>query len=474
MDSNPGSDIGLGDQPLKCLRKEWTVCAILLIVFISVQYMAAEVPDMAIVEGITTDRENDLNSTEQEISLDKGPGIPEEAKMTGCIWKDSLEEAISKGGLPLLPLLGGKAGENLQIEVGKESGLKSIEPLYVRALTGIDRGHNDSNPVWSPVNGLIAFERSISDKKEILITQPDGTMIQKIYFQLSENDTEMNFFFPGIFEEVSYNAGISWSPSGNRFVFMSNGGGGNYDLYMCELGSETTKRLTEHKGRDSHAQWSPAGKHLVFVSGRTGKAEVYLLDLENNKTTQITHGEREFLYPHWSPDGRKIVMLYGTNENHDIYLIDNVTRPEETLKAMTTWTYDDLRPVWSPDGQKIAFYSNYNPKNDPKVWAIVVIAADASDPAEGSGLAGKVVATNVIPDMERGPAWMSDSKRIAYVKNDKDAYNPIYIVDTEGKTSFLIKTDTKMNHDVTCGINGKIAFRAQVEQWDHIYITKVD
>lgn len=356
----------------------------------------------------------------------------------------------------------------------KESSLKSIDPLYVRALTGIDRGHNDSNPVWSPANGLIAFERSISDKKEIMITRPDGTMIQKIYFQLSENDSEMDFFFPGIFEEVSYNAGISWSPSGNRFVFMSNGGGGNYDLYMCELGSKTTKRLTEHKGRDSHAQWSPDDKHLVFVSGRTGKAEVYLMDLENNKTTQITHGEREFLYPHWSPDGRKIIMLYGTNENHDIYLIDDVTRPEETLKAMTTWTYDDLRPVWSPDGKKIAFYSNYNSENDPKIWAIVVIDADSSDPAEGSGLAGKVVATNVVPDMERGPAWMSDSKRIAYVKNDKDAYNPIYIVDTEGKTAFLLKTDTKMNHDVTCGINGNIAFRAQVEQWDHIYIAKVD
>jgi Tol biopolymer transport system component len=351
--------------------------------------------------------------------------------------------------------------------------VKSIVPLYVRALTGIERGHNDSNPVWSPARGLIAFERSIADKKEIMITRVDGTMIQKVYFQLSDNDSEMDFFFPGIFEEVSYNAGISWSPSGDRFVFMSNGGGGNYDLYLCKMGSDITKRLTEHKGKDGHAQWSPVGEHLVFVSGRTGKADIYLMNIENNITQQLTKGEREFLYPYWSPDGRKIVMLYGTNENHDIYQITDITRPAETLKAMTKWTYDDLRPVWSPDGQKIAFYSNYNTENDPKVWAIVVISADGSDPMEGEGLARKIVATNVLPDIEHGPAWMSDSKRIVYVKNDGHSYNPIYIVDIEGKTTLLLKTDTKMNHDVTCSVDGNIAFRAQVEQWDHIYISKV-
>jgi hypothetical protein len=32
----------------------------------------------------------------------------------------------------------------------------------------------------------------------------------------------MKFFFPGVVEEVSYNAGITWSPEENRFVFMSS------------------------------------------------------------------------------------------------------------------------------------------------------------------------------------------------------------------------------------------------------------
>ncbi len=350
-----------------------------------------------------------------------------------------------------------------------------IEPEYIRELVGIKAGHNDSNPVWSPSGEKIAFERSIGDKREIIISGMDGSVVQKIYCKVSDDkNSEMEFFFPGITEDISYNSGISWSPAEVSLVFMSNGGSGNYDLYLLpQLGNKTTIRLTEHEGKDSHPQWSPSNDHLVFVSGRTGKADIYLMKLENKETIQLTDGEKTYLYPQWSPDGKKIAMIYGSNENHDIYLIEDIARPAETLKILTTWAYDDLRPSWSPDGKYIAFYSNYNLQEDPKVWALFVIAADGSDSTGDEELAAKIVAKNVIPDIESGPAWMPDSKRIIYVKNYRQAYNPIYIVNIEEKTDLPFKTTTKMNHDVTCSSDGTIAFRAQVEQWDHIYIAKL-
>jgi Tol biopolymer transport system component len=355
-------------------------------------------------------------------------------------------------------------------EVLKE--LDEIVPLYVRKLVEMESGHNDSNPVWSPSGKRIAFERSIGDKREIIISGLNGVIVQKIYNKLSDQkNEEMNFFFPGIAEDISYNSGISWSPAEESLVFMSNGGSGNYDLYLLpQLGSEKTIRLTDADEKDSHSQWSPVADHLIFVSGRTGKANIFLMKLETKETIQLTDGEKTYLYPQWSPDGKKIAMIYGSNENHDIYLIEDITRPAETLKTLTTWPYDDLRPVWSPDGKKIAFYSNYNPQEDPKVWALFVIAADGSDPTEGEGLIAKVVATNVTPDIESGPAWLPDSKRIIYIKNDKQAYNPIYIVNVDEKADARLKTTTKMNHDVTSSSDGTIAFRAQIEQWDQIYI----
>ncbi len=348
-----------------------------------------------------------------------------------------------------------------------------VEPLFVRPIVKVEPGRNDSNPVWSPRGTFIAFERSIGDKKEIYITLRDGTLIQTVYLMLSENGKEMNFFFPGVSEETSYNAGITWSPDEYRFVYMSNGGEGNYDIYLQDLGGGSSLRLTDHKEKDGQAHWSPVADQLVFVSGRTGNGDVYLLDLRTRLLKRLTQGGKSYLFPQWSPDGKRLAMMHGSNENHHIILISDVSRPVESLKILTTWPYDDLRPIWSPDGGKIAFYSNYNLAGDPKIWSIVVIAADGSDPTEGEGLAAKVVAADVIPDVEVGPAWMPDSSRIVFVKNDRYEYNPIYVADLREKTVMPVKTDTKMNHDVTCSVDGMIAFRAQVDQWDHIHIMKL-
>src|SRR5881296_358374 len=376
--------------------------------------------------------------------------------------------AMAALGLAARSIAGLQSPEDLLVE----PLAPAIELLYVRPLMPIESGRNDSNPVWSPSGALIALERSRGDKKEIVIARPDGTVVHTIYYQLSESSTKPKFFFPGVVEDISYNAGITWSRAGDRLVFMSNGGAGNYDLYLRERDGKTV-RLTDHKEKDGHAHWSPVADQLVFVSGRTGKGDIYLLDVATRAVTRLTWGGNPYLYPQWSPDGKKIVMISGSNENHDVYLIEDVRRPGETLKALTTWVHDDLRPVWSPDGKKIAFYSNYNPAGDPKAWAILVIAADGSDPSQGGRLAAKVVATDVVPDVERGPAWTPDSNSIVYVRNDRQEYNPIYVADLVRKTNLPLKTDTRMNHDVASSAQGVMAFRAQVDQWDQIFLAKL-
>ena len=347
-----------------------------------------------------------------------------------------------------------------------------IEPEFVRPLVPIARGRNDSNPVWSPSGDLIAFERSRGDDRDIVIVRTDGALVQTIHHQNSAVPGKSQFFFPGVVEPTSYNSGISWSPDGKRFVFMSNGGEGNYDLYLREPDGRIT-RITNHKEKDGHGHWSPVQDRIAFVSGRTGKGDVYLLDLAKKSTTRLTLGEAPYLYPQWSPDGKRLAVIHGSNENHDIYVLEPGRNPPVPPKALTTWNYDDLRPVWSPDGKHIAFYTNYNPQGDPKTWAIAVVAADGSDPTEGEGLAARVVATEVVPDVERGPAWLPDGRRIAYVRDERQAFYPIYIADVDSRASRLVRTGTRMNHDVTSSPSGEIAFRAQVDEWDQLFVAKL-
>jgi TolB protein len=348
-----------------------------------------------------------------------------------------------------------------------------IEPLFVRPIGGSEPGKNDGNPQWSRSGFLFAFERSAGERKEIRVQLADGTPVQTVSHLASGGGGEMQFFFPGVVEDISYNAGISWSPDEFRFVFMSNGGTGNYDLFRGDLGGQGVVPLTEHKEKDGQADWSPRSDTVVFVSGRTGKGDLYLLDVNSRALTRLTQGGKEHLYPQWSPDGRHIAFMSGSSENHHIAVIDDVARPAESRRRLTAWDYDDLRPVWSPDGRKIAFYSNYNPAGDPRTWSIMVVNADGSDPAEGDGLAAKAVALDVVTDVERGPAWMPDSKRIVYVKNERHEYHPIYVVNVADRTSRPFRTETKMNHDVACAPDGTIAFRAQVDQWDRIFVARM-
>jgi Tol biopolymer transport system component len=347
-----------------------------------------------------------------------------------------------------------------------------IQPEFVAALLPFAAGRNDSNPVWAPSGSMLAFERSHGDKREIVVSQDNGQPVQTVYFQLSgaEKDSKSaQFFLPGLAEDPSYNSGVSWARDSKRFVFMSNGGEGNYDLYSQLLGG-ATQRLTDSKEKDGLADWSPTSNQVVFVSGRSGKGDIYLLNPDTRAVTRLTWGNKPYLYPRWSPDGKKIAMIYGSTENHDIYVINDTANPQASMRALTSWRYDDLRPTWSPDGKKIAFYTNYNASGEQKKWSLAVIAADGSD---GADLKDKIIASDVLPDIEQGPAWLADGSGLVYVKDEEREYNPIYVVDVAGKQSRQLHTDTKMNHDIACGPHGLIAFRAQQDQWDQIFIAKL-
>ena len=114
----------------------------------------------------------------------------------------------------------GAGEEPVAPSAGEPAG---IEPEFVRPLVPIARGRNDSNPVWSPSGDMVAFERSRGDNKEIAIVRINGDIVQTIHQQASVAPSQNPFFFPEVVEQTSYNSGISWSPNGKRFVFMSNG-----------------------------------------------------------------------------------------------------------------------------------------------------------------------------------------------------------------------------------------------------------
>lgn len=396
------------------------------------------------------------------------------------------------------------AQQQVQVPVPVPVQEQSLRPQYVRPLFDAnEKGHNDSSPSWAYGGGLLAVERAEESRREIVIARTDGSVVKNVYYQTDEDDLGLGALLAGLGKSVSYNSGITWSRTGNQFVFMSNAGEGNYDLYLGALEGKAVQRLTRDPQKDGQPNWSPTGGSVVFVSGRNGGARLFLMDVASLQTERISGDEKNCLYPRWSPDGKRISATCGANENHDIVVIDGLpvmaaaaataqgasapvkslpvkSSPDKVSTAakppveryLTTWKYDDLSPSWSPDGKHIAFYSNYNPEGDPKIWSLLVVDSDGSSPTEGEQLIARVVAYNVVPDIALGPAWLPDSKRIAYVRNDKQDYSPIYVVDVTTRKDVRLETGTSINHDLAISSDGILAFRAQVEQWDQIFLVK--
>ena len=160
---------------------------------------------------------------------------------------------------------------------------------------------------------------------------------------------------------------VTWSPD-SREVIYSMGG----SLWRQSIGSTTAQQLTDGAGYDYQPDWSPDGRHVVYVSYLHDAMELFELDLKNGNSTQITKDSAVDVEPRWSPDGTRIV--YVSTAYHGRFHVfmmnfksdgtpDRIARlTEETKSTLPRYYYaeydTEIHPTWSRDGKEILFVSN--------------------------------------------------------------------------------------------------------------------
>jgi Tol biopolymer transport system component len=80
------------------------------------------------------------------------------------------------------------------------------------------------------------------------------------------------------------------SPDGKKIAFDKANSGFNQDIYVKDLVSGTTTRLTTSSGPDLQPCWSADGSKIAFMSSRSGQSQIWTMNASTGGSqTRITH-----------------------------------------------------------------------------------------------------------------------------------------------------------------------------------------
>lgn len=195
----------------------------------------------------------------------------------------------------------------------------------------------DYLPAWSPDQTTIAFTTYKRGSPELVL---------RAIYEGQEK----------IIATRGTNVSAAFSPDGKRIAFSSSMDG-NAEIYVYDLESGKTRRLTYNSASDVSPTWSPTGREIAFTSDRagTGMPQIYTMDAEGSNVRKVSFGGNYHDAPAWSPAGDRLVFVSRVDNLFDLYALN--LRTNQIVKLTETNARNES-PSWSPDGRHIVFASN--------------------------------------------------------------------------------------------------------------------
>jgi TolB protein len=188
----------------------------------------------------------------------------------------------------------------------------------------------------------------------------------------------------GDFAEMS--SSPRFSPEGRKIV-MALQDGGNSNIYMMDLASKQTTRLTSTSAIDTSPSFSPDGREIVFESDRGGKQQIYVMGADGSNPRRISFGDGAYSPPAWSPRGDYIAFTKQKSSGFAI----GVMRPDGQGERSLTEGYHNEGATWAPNGQYLILFRDPGGQAGGKLFMIDVT--------------GKVDTPVPTPSFASDPTW---------------------------------------------------------------------
>jgi Tol biopolymer transport system component len=142
------------------------------------------------------------------------------------------------------------------------------------------------------------------------------------------------------------------SPDGKRLAFDPHSGGQG-DIYIWELARpwSSAVRMTVAPGNDWFPVWTPTGRQLVFGSWRGGRfSNLFMLDLDSGSTVRLTDSPDMQLPTSITPDGTTVIFHSFTRSLQALRL-ESRAAPVTLVETPV----EERNGQLSPDGRWLAY-----------------------------------------------------------------------------------------------------------------------
>ncbi len=147
------------------------------------------------------------------------------------------------------------------------------------------------------------------------------------------------------------------SPDGRWIAFQSNHDG-DFEIVLANRFGGQLRQLTHNTVWDRLPAWSPAGDWIIYSSDtrRDQTLDIYRVRALDGEAQPVYSDQWRNSHARYSPDGRHIVFTAGPSvrdaSSWEIRLFDRQTG---TSNLLTENAVRDASPTFSPDSQRIAF-----------------------------------------------------------------------------------------------------------------------